>query len=206
MNTDYRMSTQRHIDENTDPELSTLDLGCAEGSYVKRFKDIVGMDINEDTAKEYPGEVMIQDARKKWKTDRKFDQILCIEMLEHIESMEDVNSILEQCSMHLKKGGSLVIHTPNRGRWTVFLKQLMGRPKKYPYYIVEQSRRKGKLTAFTQVHYREFTLSELAGLLESNGFSLDSAEIRFVDVPFINRGLDMRCSLGKALFAVARKK
>ena len=74
-----------------------LDLGCGDGAYAREIigaNSVIGSDIN------------FFDLFK----DESFDNVLCIELIEHVNN--DLN-VFNELSRVLKKEGILVISTPN---------------------------------------------------------------------------------------------
>ena len=95
---------------------SFLDVGCWSGSTVSEMNDICdayGVDFNKETLKlvdkKIAGKVKYSDITKSIAFDRKFDWILCSEVIEHIENDEKA---LKNISEVMKKGGMLILTTP----------------------------------------------------------------------------------------------
>lgn len=131
---------------------SVLDVGCGDGSFAKEMlkcDEYVGIDHSE---------VAIRKARKiglrcmrmdvsRIAFDRKFDNVIAIEVLEHVRADREV---LRGIGRVLKRGGKLVISTP-----------------------VNQ-RRFGPLDVQSG-HVRRYDPARLARMLEEEGFSVEKA-------------------------------
>ena len=147
--------------------LSILDVGCGEavlrrilrrGSRIAKF-NYVGMDIRkrmllnaaEDTGK-HPATFFVTDLRKPWKflKNNKFDFVIAMEIIEHMNEINGFN-LLKKCKMKLKKGGTLVLSTPQYG----FKDLSHGYKSKLKY-------NKGK--EYYAHHVREYTREELKKL------------------------------------------
>ena len=87
---------------------SILDFGCGSGSFLKRlnnagYMDLSGVDVPENNN--------ASDCFVITKTiqKRKYDVILMMDVLEHIE---DDEAILRKIKLHLKPGGMLILSVP----------------------------------------------------------------------------------------------
>jgi len=95
-----------------------LDIGCGIGAFLEKFKnegaDVYGIDIDKDKiniAKEKFYNVFVSPAEKLNFNNNFFDVIFLHEVLEHVD--DDVKTINEAFRV-LKKGGKIIIFTPNR--------------------------------------------------------------------------------------------
>lgn len=110
-----------------------LDIGCATGYIGHKLKtkknQVVGVDISKAAIKEAKkvldkGFVVdIENEKLPFKNDY-FDLIICSEVIEHIFNIE---SFLKEIKRVLKKGGSLIITTPNFLYWGHRIQFLKGR-------------------------------------------------------------------------------
>lgn len=88
-----------------------LDVGCGEGilvqKYIKRRYTIIGLDIN------YQSRFVIKDdiRNTKLKSDS-YDLILCLDVLEHLNFIDQEKAIVQMKRL-LKKDGILLITVPN---------------------------------------------------------------------------------------------
>ncbi len=88
-----------------------LDMGCGEGHLVEKYREsgynIIGLDLNYSS--EY---VKTGDIRNTPFSDGDFDVILCLDVLEHLNFMDQVPAVKE---MHriLKEDGIALLALPN---------------------------------------------------------------------------------------------
>jgi 2-polyprenyl-3-methyl-5-hydroxy-6-metoxy-1,4-benzoquinol methylase len=101
-----------------DSAKSLLDVGCGDGSFLRFMKDlnwdVTGIDVDPkavELANQVPGvkviEGTLEDAHFP---DESFDAITLSHLIEHVV---DPLALLKECRRILKKGGSLVLLTPN---------------------------------------------------------------------------------------------
>lgn len=89
---------------------SILDFGCGAGSFLKKlnnsgYTDLSGVEVSEiKTTSTYDCFVISKTIQK-----RKYDVILLMDVLEHIE---DDSAILRKIKSHLKPGGILLLSVP----------------------------------------------------------------------------------------------
>lgn len=110
---------------------SLLDLGCGEGLITSKlrgnFKKIVGVDGTKSqimiAKKKYPDIEFINSAIEDFDTNHKFDCILLISILEHVE---EPFSILRLAKKWVKKGGQIHIQVPNGYSLNRRLGKIMG--------------------------------------------------------------------------------
>ena len=108
-----------------------LDLGCGYGwmsSFLKDFGNYNGVDFSENAIsfanKEFKnnGNFFLADTNSEtlgFPKNKKFDIIVCSEVIEHVI---DHQSFVNQLYSFLKKGGLLILTTPNGDIWKEFLK------------------------------------------------------------------------------------
>ncbi len=101
---------------------TVLDIPCGAGAFTKRLLD-AGLDVYSADCQE-----IIRVAHRKFSVadmneklpyaDAMFDAIVCIDGIEHIERPFD---FIKECHRILRKGGVLIVSTPNltalRSRW-----------------------------------------------------------------------------------------
>ncbi|MFN2453198.1 MAG: class I SAM-dependent methyltransferase [Pyrinomonadaceae bacterium] len=99
-----------------------LDIPCGEGAFTKRLLD-AGLDVHSADCQEIirlpPRKFSIADMSERLPyDDAMFDAVVCIDGIEHIERPFD---FIKECRRILRKGGVLIISTPNllalRSRW-----------------------------------------------------------------------------------------
>ncbi len=146
-----------------------LDVGCAMGGYGKRLKkerpDVVvtGVETNAlmaNFARRYYDKVitsLIEDTN----FPDKFDLINCGDVLEHLR---DPWKMLKCFYDLLRKGGFLVMSTPNAAHWSIVRDLLEGRFQYIPVGLL------------CVTHIRWFTESSMRDALEDAGFVVDLLE------------------------------
>ncbi|MEW6295846.1 MAG: class I SAM-dependent methyltransferase [Candidatus Diapherotrites archaeon] len=145
-----------------------IDLGCGNGVFLKKLKEmgfynLYGVDYSQTAVKNLSKEgfnVIKLDLSKNFsgKLSQKFDLVLVGELLEHLP--EPKKFILETKKI-IKKGGRLIISTPNKDWW--------------PNYFFKQYYRKGLSlsSAFGHsTHISFFSLKELKSLIENSNFRI----------------------------------
>lgn len=103
---------------NTD---SALDFGCGQGEFLASLPSSTeryGIEVNSQAVKfikkKYPGIKVFSDLKELAPKRLKFDLITLWHVLEHLEKPKE---ILQQLTRKLKKGGRLIIATPNTDSW-----------------------------------------------------------------------------------------
>lgn len=97
-----RKELKKFLERHQDNGL-TLDLGCGRSVYRNYFPNRIGFDIETR-----PGVDIVGDAHHLSFEDEKFDNILCIEVLEHLHSP---HIAIFEMKRVLKKGGKLILTT-----------------------------------------------------------------------------------------------
>lgn len=166
------------------PSAQVLDLGCGRGGVVELFwRDVklaAGLDPDAPSLTEYhtPGLPVIRGRGEKLPfVDQSFDLVVCLWVLEHLESPEDV---LGEVHRVLRPGGHFVFLTPNLrnpllllNRVAKGLPQLQRRVVPWIY---------GRVEADTfRVRYRANTERALRALAARSG--LEVAELRVISDP-----------------------
>jgi 2-polyprenyl-3-methyl-5-hydroxy-6-metoxy-1,4-benzoquinol methylase len=99
--------------------MKVLEVGCAEGDFIKRISDeygalCTGLELNEKAASKAQAiglDVQLQTIQDfSNANEEKFDLVCSFQVLEHIS---DVHSFIKAMVKCLKKGGTLVIGVPN---------------------------------------------------------------------------------------------
>lgn len=105
-----------------DKKSKIIDLGCGDGTIMHllkkkcNFSEIYGVDISPNQvalAKQHMSNVEQGDALEYLrKTNHKFDLILAIDIIEHLNKGEALE-LIELCYKKLNNGGRVVFQTPN---------------------------------------------------------------------------------------------
>jgi len=144
---------------------SVLDLGCGTGVFTKmlqqRHKIVIGADISKTAIKE--GEKMgikmvLVDLNERLPFPKNFfDTVTAGEIIEHIFN---TSNFLKEISRVLKKGGKLILTTPNVASLARRIMLFFGIS---PFLETE-------INSKTAGHIRYFTKDSLFELLKKNGF------------------------------------
>jgi len=157
-----------------------LDIGCGFGSCgiecAKLDCDVTGLDISTKAIETFgniakklnlkvKGIVSSCTSMSSLKSNS-FDKIVCADIIEHL-NYEDSLSTFKECKRVLKRGGKLLVYTPNAHHFTEYI-----RPRKVEGHICVK------------------TMKYLKNTLGSLGFKIEKAFYRPSGVPVI-RQLDI---------------
>src|SRR3989338_714848 len=117
--------------------IRVLDVGCGKGKFLSYLttKDKTGFDISKTAIEALRKKGIkgkygdVQDALPF--PSGSFDAVYCGEIIEHVL---DTDFFLAECSRVLRKGGHLVITTPNFGSLRSAVEVLVGRQPKWLEY------------------------------------------------------------------------
>ena len=135
----YLKKILRYLDE-IKPTGRILEIGCADGSFSALLRNkytvmAYGIDISEAMVKKavLNGVGCIQHDVEEGipYEDGYFSVVIATEVIEHIY---DTDQFIKECYRVLKKGGTLILTTPNLVSITNRLKMVLG---KYPSYVPE---------------------------------------------------------------------
>lgn len=135
-----------------------VDLGCVD-NYLKKFlkgRKYIGVDI---TGK--PDILADVEEGLPFFKSNSIDFIICGEIIEHIV---DTDFLLSEIYRVLKKGGKLLLTTPNLASWINRIRLLFG---KQPYYCENRLR-----LGIDAGHVRNYTYSDLKKQLIEHKFKI----------------------------------
>ena len=149
-----------------------LELGCGE---FPEFEDSTKVDIARIRMKNY----IRADLNKRLPLKTGFDTIIALEVVEHLHAAD---TFLSECHRLLRKGGKLIISTPNVKYWVNRLWLFFGNDRWFD-------------TAGMDYYF--FSPKSLKSILEKHGFAVD--EIKSV-------GRMKLVNLAGGFIVLARKK
>ncbi|MFW9878001.1 MAG: class I SAM-dependent methyltransferase [Candidatus Thorarchaeota archaeon] len=144
-----------------------LDIGCGGGLYFFMYDDkglnYVGVDPDKNFVSE---KIMLGNAEKLPFEDSSFNCVVCADVMEHVDdpvlSIKEINRVL-------KKGGKLILTTPN---------------EKFPFvydpinWIFNKAGIKIPIGLWAWGHRRLYTEENIKELVENNGFTINHYEGR----------------------------
>lgn len=145
-------------------EDKVFDCGCGDGFHTsilhKYSSNVIGGDFNNRTREKY------RINFRKFKVNRfgnrdEFDVVTSFDVIEHVE---DDNSYLRELIRITKKGGLMIIGTPNRDRLSNKILSLVSGTVKYPRRVGYDYKSGGEL-----FHLREYTQEDLKNLVKEVG-------------------------------------
>ncbi len=149
---------QKYIKKN----LKVFDCGCGDGvhtSILKKYsKNVIGGDLDNRTRKEFniPFRKIEIDSFGK---ENEFDIVTAFDVIEHVEND---HSFLKELIRITKKGGIIIIGTPNKNRLSNKIRILIKGQIHYPRNLGYHYSSGGDI-----VHLREYTKDELLQLVEN---------------------------------------
>lgn len=182
----FNDAISRYVEEASGemPHKTILDIGCGTGFYTHFFgknNTVTGVDLQSCVQKQNKNFRFVKgDATALPLKDYSFDVAVSFDVIEHIEN--DVDMIKEAYRV-LKKGGHLILGTPNRDRLIHGLLKLVGKPVKYPLYIGNYD------DLGDMIHVREYTNDELKSLLVRVGFRRVEMEPYWLGIAALGAGL-----------------
>ncbi|NOZ81594.1 MAG: class I SAM-dependent methyltransferase [Candidatus Micrarchaeota archaeon] len=175
--------------------LKILDVGCGTGEVSKLFIDLGNEVYGTDAvtsalreAKKRGVKVKRCDVEKGLQyPENSFDVVFAGQILEHIY---DTENFLKECKRVLKKGGILIITTPNIASLPSRIRLFFGF---YPRWVAPS------LSHYQPAdHIRAFTLGVLKKLVESAGFKVEKVTSNLVSfLPTRRTSPPWSCFLGR---------
>jgi len=165
----------KYIKKRIQKEDKILEIGCSYGflfKYLKEYKNKIGTDISvhaiEKAKKINPNDKFkIMDAEKLNFEERTFNLILAFDILEHLNNPENC---IKEVARVLKKGGVLILTTPNPDSYSKKIKKENWFAYKDPTHI--------------SINSSKFWCN----LLVKNDFSIEkNTTIDLFDFPYINK-------------------
>lgn len=157
-----------------------LDIGIAYGFYAIHLKkqlgyDVTGAELPDNIDKycllprKYDIPVIPFDISRPDTTiaDESYDIVIFSEILEHLR-MSPLKVLLELKRL-LKPGGRLILTTPNIARFDNIIRLMLGRNIVEPFPLRDENLRH---ITDAMMHIREYTMAELATLLDQAGFTM----------------------------------
>jgi len=127
------------------------------------FRSVLGTDVNVDAFgadcefRQLDLENAHQTSAFRSEFSEKFDAVLCVEVIEHVENPWQ---LVREATLLAKPGGLVLISTPNVGSWYSRLRFFLN--GKFPFFCKEDSRRYGHIHAVTWTELE--LMCEAAGL------------------------------------------
>jgi len=184
----YSEHLREAIKATTSENLTVLDIGC--GPELRdlrllremRVPNLVGVDIMsriDPSVRKGQIDYVCCDVDSLGLPipDESFDFIIMDNVIEHLY---DPRRLLTECHRVLRKGGSIVVLTPNQARLINRVRLILGRSVYYPLDIwlgvrKEHITKKGRIVFAG--HIREYTVEELKELLSLTGLQTESVRL-----------------------------
>lgn len=146
-----------------------LEIGCGGCERTALFKNagcqVTSVDIIDVRKSNFTIEgdnFFLADGRSLPFVSETFDAVVSFDVIEHIDYDElFLNNAYRVC----KKGGYLMLGTPNRNRLSNRFRQILGKRICYPLDLGGNC-----------IHLREYTMNELSRLVKSTGFKVKKEE------------------------------
>lgn len=143
---------------------AVLDIGCGSSRIIQDLPEAIGLDIllpklrflRDRHARLVQGSVLALPF-----PDGAFDAVICSEVIEHIP---DQPQLLNEMSRVLRSGGTLILGTPDYGRWL--------------WWVLEWIYGKILPGAYAHEHITYFTRESLAERLRATGYAIH--DLRYV--------------------------
>lgn len=195
-----------------------LDVACGVSTLGKTFSDnVYGFDLNPEAleiCRKYGMNVKFGNAEERWDyPDAYFDIVIISHIIEHVVNPDH---LMQEAKRVLKKGGLLIVNTPNLAAWFNRMLLLLGFQ---PFFTEVSTLDKTlglkftrKMTPYTSPlgHLRVFTGAALKDIVELHGFKIiKKSGLEFFVLPrfllFLDRLFSHSFSLASNLILVARK-
>lgn len=170
-----------------DKRLKILDIGCFP-YHIGKALELLGHTVYGIASKHEPVKnknisiLNIEEDSFPYK-DNFFDLVLCNEVIEHLPQSPVL--MLQEIYRVTKKGGFLMVTTPNIARSINRAKLLVGESIMYPIDVYFEEGGKGN--NIYHRHNREYVLNELGMLLKKTGWYIKEANFFISYTPFRKR-------------------
>jgi dolichol-phosphate mannosyltransferase len=167
----WQQTRHRIILEFTGDATAVLDIGCGSSRIIVDLKDAVGMDILERKLrflKPKHDKLLLASTFALPFVDQSFDVVINSQVIEHIP--EDP-AIMSEMWRVMRPGGTLILGTPDYGRWSwVALEWMYGK-------VLEGG--------YAHEHITHYTRQSLADLIKASGFEvLDCQYVGYSEMIF----------------------
>ncbi len=150
------------------PAVRTCDIGCGSSHILADLPHAVGVDLRHDKLafmRKTNDRLVQGDGTCLPFPDGHFDCVISSEVIEHIP--EENGTHIDECTRVLKPGGTLVLGTPDYGRWE--------------WVAIEWLYRKVKPDAYGDEHQTFYTYDSLSQALLDRGYEI-------LDHDYVGRG------------------
>ncbi len=122
-----RIYFKKNLRKIQSSEIHLLDIGGGTGWMIDnlkktdtriRYSQIVDIDAKAKKVAEHNGHFYFEGAIEKFSTDKKFNLILMLNLVEHVENPL---AIVQKAEALLEPGGFIIIKTPNTNSWDAHL-------------------------------------------------------------------------------------
>ena len=158
-----------------------LDVGCYPGHLSEAFEkqgwEVWGICSPFEKMKSKRVKA-VNVEREEWPFEKEsMDLIVMTEIIEHLT--DDSKKYLGEAFKVLKKGGRILITTPNVTRWQNVINLILGKNIYFPLKQLEEE--------IYYRHNREFTMRELEEILKKSGFVIEEKDYFIGYPPFRER-------------------
>lgn len=167
----YRERIKKYADSINNAKI--LDVGCGLGNYTALFAQngnkVTGLDIQDNRVKTYTPfyKFDLYKGKNFPYKDNTFDYVINFDVIEHIPHDRE---FVQEMKRVLKKGGQVIVATPNKNRVASILLKLIGKGDVFPKVMQEKG------IGGKSIHEREYTKSELTRLFAKAGFKKITVE------------------------------
>ena len=178
----------KHIEKlSRGKKLRILDIGCFPyhiGAALEALgHDVYGIASEHEPVKKKNVKVLNIETQQFPFDNNFFDMVLCNEVIEHLVQSPLIP--LREIYRVTKKGGYLMVTTPNIARSINRTKLLLGKTIMFPFSVYFEN--DGKGNNIYHRHNREFTLNELRTLFTETSWNIEKSGYFISYTPFRKR-------------------